>query len=75
MNGQHATVLVVEDDAASRSLLVDLLTDAGYSVRGADSGRARARLGPRGHRPDLVLLDVQLPDVSDYSICPRGRRS
>jgi CheY-like chemotaxis protein len=46
MNGQHATVLVVEDDAASRSLLVDLLTDAGYSVRGADSGRAARAWAP-----------------------------
>lgn len=68
MNRQHATVLVVEDDAPCRSLLVDLLTDAGYSVPSADSGHA-ARAWARGHRPDLVVLDIQLPDVSGYEIC------
>jgi DNA-binding NarL/FixJ family response regulator len=61
-------VLVVDDHAPFRALARQLLQSAGYEVVGeASDGReavgACARL-----RPDVVLLDVQLPDVDGFSV-------
>jgi two-component system, chemotaxis family, chemotaxis protein CheY len=53
-------VLVVEDDAATRALLREVLEGAGYAVREAADGAAGLRLA-RAARPALVLLDLRLP--------------
>jgi two-component system response regulator AtoC len=57
-------VLVADDDDAIRTLLVELLTDEGYETLEARTGREMlaAFNGPRP--PALVLLDVQMPDMS-----------
>ena len=72
MNGNGATVLVVDDDAACRSLVTALLAEAGYAVREAESGNA-ARTVARRDPPGLVVLDVKLPDVSGYEVCREFR--
>lgn len=54
------TVLVVEDNDANRELVEDLLQVAGYEVAACPSGEeAMAWLG--AHRPDLILMDINLP--------------
>jgi two-component system cell cycle response regulator DivK len=55
-------VLVVEDDERSRRLIVDLLRVHGYEVMQTDRGEVALEL-VRGARPDLMLLDIQLPGI------------
>jgi CheY-like chemotaxis protein len=60
MRERAKSILVVEDDAAIRSLLVDVLTDEGYSVRAAADGEeALALLGEA--LPALIILDQLMP--------------
>ena len=69
-----ATILVVDDDPQIRSLLRDLLGQAGHQVHAAADGRVgleRARHGAW----DLVVLDVLLPDISGFEVCRLLRRS
>jgi DNA-binding response OmpR family regulator len=57
-----ATILVIEDDAATGRLLSKILIAAGHDVVLAETGaEARARLGEL--TPDLILLDLILPDI------------
>lgn len=75
MNGPCVVrrVLVVDDDERCLKLAVDVLTHAGYAVRGCPDGAcARRELG-RGW-PELVLLDIQLPDISGQDLLQWLRR-
>ena len=67
-----ATVLVVEDDPGFRAVVVELLAQAGYQTLQAGTGSEALRLG-REAKPSLVLLDLELPDLSGYEVC-RGLR-
>lgn len=57
-----ARVLVVDDDASLRALLADCLDLLGYEVEAAADGRG-ALEAVRRTRPDVVLLDLRLPDL------------
>jgi DNA-binding response OmpR family regulator len=61
-------ILVVDDDQDIRFATVRLLGNAGYSVTEADTGEEGLCLVRETH-PDLVLLDVVLPDKDGYEIC------
>jgi two-component system phosphate regulon response regulator PhoB len=71
MPGEHR-VLVIEDEADLRALLSYNLEAWGYQVRAVDSGKAGLRLFEE-FNPDLVLLDLMLPDVSGIEVCRRIR--
>jgi two-component system cell cycle response regulator DivK len=58
-------ILVVEDNDDNRRILHDLLTHAGYEVVEAVTGSAGV-LAAHRERPDLILMDVQLPDIDGY---------
>ena len=63
-------ILVVEDHEDNRRMLRDLLTNAGYELIEAVTGTegvAMAKL----HRPDLVLMDIQLPEIDGYEAMRR----
>lgn len=62
------TVLVVDEDAAARKHLADVLGAAGYATRVATSG-AEALEATREAQPDAVVLDVALPGVTGYDVC------
>ena len=68
-----ARLLVVEDEAAIRSGLVDVFVYHGYEVETADNGDDGLRLALSG-KFDLVLLDVMLPGVDGFEICNRIRQ-
>ncbi len=71
--GTGASILVVEDDEQIAELMRDFLEAEGFHVRHAGSGRETTEQIAHG-RPDLVLLDVMLPDESGFDICRRLRR-
>src|SRR3989338_5793588 len=60
-------ILVVEDDNGIRKYLKEILIETGYSVRTAASG-ASALESINKDIPDLVLLDLKLPDISGETI-------
>ncbi len=62
-----AHVLVVEDDPAIRSALVRSLTDRGHAVSSAPGGMAGLQQA-LDEQPDLVLLDLGLPDIDGHSV-------
>lgn len=66
-------ILIVEDDPLNRRLLCDLLQAHGYTVIAADSGTAALALA-RERPPDLILLELQLPDLSGYEVARRLKR-
>lgn len=61
-------VLVVEDDENLRITLADNLEDEGYRVRAVDGGRAALEAVEHGD-PDVVVLDIMLPDLDGYAVC------
>lgn len=66
-----ATILFVDDDATNRTMLGWLLREAGYLVLEAGSGAEAIALSRE--QPDLVLLDISLPDIDGYEVCRRLR--
>ncbi|HUN47949.1 MAG TPA: response regulator, partial [Stellaceae bacterium] len=66
------SVLLVEDDPEIRSLLGDFLTREGFAMALAEDGEEMDRALKRG-LPDLVILDLMLPDEDGLSICRRLR--
>ena len=61
-----ATILVIEDNPANMKLAVFMLESAGYSVRSATDAEAGLTLA-RKERPDLILMDIQLPGMDGLS--------
>ena len=66
------TVLVVDDNPQNVKLLADLLTAKGYAVVTAPSG-VQALEKVEKDAPDLVLLDVVMPEMSGYEVCRKIR--
>jgi CheY-like chemotaxis protein len=58
--------MVVDDNADVRLLIRRILWSAGYEVTTADSGRDALALLESEHRPDLVVLDVQMPELDGW---------
>ena len=69
-----ATILVVEDDAATRTFLADNLTADGYDLLVADSAAAGLRLLETKF-PDIALVDIGLPDASGFELLRRVREA
>ncbi len=67
LNGKHATILIVDDDDSIRSLLQQELGDAGYLIEEAKNGK-EALASIRNHRPDLVILDVMMPEMNGFDV-------
>jgi CheY-like chemotaxis protein len=66
-------VLVVEDDLYNRHVMVELLNEeAGLTVRGVSSGSQALEL-VRESRPDVIVMDLRLPDVDGSDLCARLR--
>lgn len=62
------SILIVDDDERVRCLFAECLRAKGYEVREAEAGLHGLELARR-HLPDLVLLDVRLPDISGLEVC------
>ena len=66
-NGSAKTVLVVEDNVLNMKLFHDLLQAYGYNVLQTGDGMEALRLA-RQHRPDMIIMDIQLQDISGLEV-------
>jgi len=65
-------ILVVDDDRDSLKLIGLMLQRRGYQITVAQSG-AQALVKAEGESPDLIILDVMMPDIDGYEVCRRLR--
>jgi DNA-binding response OmpR family regulator len=66
--GRLRPILVVDDDALFREMVVTILTRAGYATVEAATGESALEAAEL-NRPEAVVLDVQLPGISGYEVC------
>ena len=67
---QAPTILIVDDSPANVLLLVRMLTERGYTARTALSGTL-ALQAVHTELPDLILLDITMPEMTGYEVCER----
>ncbi|MGE5073323.1 MAG: response regulator transcription factor [Anaerolineae bacterium] len=67
------TILVVDDKANVRTLVRDYLTEQGYRVTTADNGQ-NALYAARHDKPDLILLDIMMPEMDGYEFIRAYRK-
>jgi phosphoserine phosphatase RsbU/P len=68
VEAEPASILVVDDNPANLRLLAQFLSENGYTIRAVTSGQralASAGLNP----PDLILLDIRMPEMDGYEVC------
>ncbi|OOZ41258.1 transcriptional regulator [Solemya pervernicosa gill symbiont] len=65
MSAPH--ILIVDDEPDIRNLLKEILEDENYDVATAENGEA-ARQALRGRRPDLIMLDIWMPDIDGITL-------
>jgi two-component system cell cycle response regulator DivK len=63
-------ILVVEDTEDNRRIMRDLLSSAGYDLIEAQDGEEGVAMAQK-HRPDLILMDIQLPVLDGYQATRR----
>jgi len=68
LDQEQFDILVVDDNRNNLRLLNDILVDQGYRVRPVPGGRM-ALSAARAKTPDLVLLDIMMPEMDGYTVC------
>jgi putative two-component system response regulator len=67
---EKPTILVIDDTPDNLSLMQALLKDK-YKVKGANNGEKGLRIASSENPPDLILLDIMMPDMDGYEVCRR----
>ena len=67
-NPYKADILIVDDTPANLNVLSSLLTKHGYHVRPAINGEIALKAAQKAP-PELILLDIQMPDFNGYEVC------
>lgn len=68
------TILVIEDEQTVRESILDLLEAEGFHGIGGENGNVGVQLA-HAHHPDLILCDVQMPDLDGFSVLTQLRQS
>ncbi len=72
--GDHSNIMVVDDQPTNLRLLEDMLRVLGYQVRSFPRGRLA--LAAAAHNPpDLILLDINMPEMNGYEVCETFKAS
>ena len=71
---KQKVILVIEDDRDMNDLVCDALDEAGYRTLSAFDGGEGLKLGSQAH-PDVILLDIILPDADGVDLCRDLRRN
>jgi phosphoserine phosphatase RsbU/P len=72
--GPPANILVVDDVPANLQVLTGMLKERGYKARPVPSGKL-ALLAARKDPPDLILLDINMPEMNGYEVCEQLKSS
>ena len=67
-NTPKANILVIDDEPANLRLLMAMLSKQGYKIRPVPNGKL-ALSGARAIVPDLILLDIMMPEMDGYEVC------
>jgi len=67
-NSNKGDILIVDDNPVNLNLLSSMLTERNYRIRVATSGR-RALSGAQLSAPDLIMLDINMPEMDGYEVC------
>ena len=70
---EHLNILYVEDEEMYQTLVRQILTEEGFTVQVAGTGEQACRMLERS-RPDLLILDINLPDTDGYTLCQKLRQ-
>lgn len=70
MSGRKSLVLAVDDKPQNLQFLGKLLSDGGYEVGMAQNGRQALNFVTK-NEPDLILLDIMMPDMDGFEVCKR----
>jgi PleD family two-component response regulator len=68
------SILIVDDTPANLQLLAVMLSEQGYKVRMAQDG-TMALLSVESSLPDLILLDIMMPEINGYEVCSKLKAS
>ncbi|NIU62099.1 MAG: response regulator, partial [Pseudomonas stutzeri] len=68
VDAPEANILIVDDTPANLRLLSQMLAEQGYRVRPAPDGPL-ALAAARAEHPDLILLDIRMPEMDGYQVC------
>ena len=71
---ERLLIMVVDDEPLVAILVQEILEGNGYQVTVAGDGRSALEL-LRSRRPDLVLLDILMPDIDGYAVCARTQQT
>ena len=75
MRRVECSVLIVDDDSDTREALADALTDAGFHVEQASSGKQALERMQKQGEPDVLLLDLRMPEMDGAQLVERMRAS
>jgi two-component system phosphate regulon response regulator PhoB len=68
-----AKILIVDDEPSIRFLITATLEDEGYQLFEAVDGREAAKMVEKV-KPDLIILDVMMPEITGYELCAQLKR-
>ncbi|MBF0471247.1 MAG: response regulator, partial [Gammaproteobacteria bacterium] len=70
---RRAKLLIIDDEPGNIDILVELLSHH-YTVTASGSGEKGVKIARREPHPDLILLDVQMPEMDGYAVCEELKR-
>jgi len=73
-DGKKPLILVVDDTATNLAVLAEMIRSAGANVRTANGGQVALRHAQLAPRPDLILLDIMMPDMDGHAVLAELRR-